>query len=445
MNTPIFDFVSNYVNRSPARLHMPGHKGIGPLGIEKMDITEIEGADVLYHENGILQESQKNASLLFGSEKTLYSTEGATLCIRAMLALVQFHAKELQRNPIIAASRNAHKSFITGCALLDLDPIFIESDSQSLHTQKLSAAELSDFLESQSELPTALYITSPDYLGNMMEIREIASVCHKNNILLLVDNAHGAYLHFLTEPWHPLDLGADLVCDSAHKTLPVLTGGAYLHVSKHAPKHLLSYTEQAMALFASTSPSYLILQSLDLCNAYLEEAYPAKLYNFCAATVDTKKTLKQKGFQLIGEEPLKITFLTKSYGYYGTEFAKLLEDQNLFVEFSDPDYVVLMLSPEFGEKGLRQIVDIVSRIPQKAPILEFPPKIPSSDRVNTPREALFSPNEKIPLNQCEGRILSQPSVTCPPAIPIAICGERISKEHMKVFQYYGIDELSVKK
>ena len=445
MNTPIFDFVKNYVEKSPTRLHMPGHKGFGPLGIEKFDITEINGADVLYHESGILQESQNNASRLFGSKKTLYSTEGSTLCIRAMLAMVCFYAKELGKKPIVAACRNAHKSFITSCSLLDLDPVFIESAPHALLSEKLSGIGLKRFLESQPELPTALFVTSPDYLGFVANIQEIAEICHEKGILLLVDNAHGSYLHFLPDPCHPLDLGADLVCDSAHKTLPVLTGGAYLHISQNAPEILLQYSEESMALFASTSPSYLILQSLDLCNTYLDSDYPGKLYSFCGSTVDLKKNLKQIGYQIVGDEPLKITVLTKPYGYYGSDFASLLEKQNLYVEFADPDYVVLMLSPESGTEGLKMIVDAFSKISPKEPINEFPPKIPVADRVLTPRQSLFSSNETLPLSQCEGRVLAQPGVTCPPAIPIAICGEKITKEHLKVFQYYGIEKLSVKK
>lgn len=445
MKTPIFDFVRNYAIKSPARLHMPGHKGEGPLGVEELDITEIDGADVLYHESGIIQESQKNASSLFGSGKTLYSTEGATLCIRGMLALVRFYAEELGKKPIIAAFRNAHKSFITACALMDLNPIFLETTSYSLLGDKLSPEALNRFLDLQSEMPTALYVTSPDYLGNVLNVKEIAKICHEKGVLLLVDNAHGSYLHFLPDPCHPLDLGADLVCDSAHKTLPVLTGGAYLHVSKEAPELFLHYAEQAMSLFASTSPSYLILQSLDLCNAYLDFDYRAKLYSFCGATVDLKKALKQLGYQLIGDEPLKISVLTKPYGYYGTEFSTLLMEQNLFVEFSDPDFVVLMLSPDSGAEGLKTILEAFSRIPPREPILQFPPKIPKTDSVFTPRQSLLSANETLPLLHCEGRILAQPGVTCPPAIPIALCGEKITKEHIKVFQYYGIEKLSIMK
>lgn len=445
MKTPIFDFVKKYADSSPLRMHMPGHKGKGFLGIEHADITEIEGADVLYHEDGILKESQENASKLFGTEKTLYSTEGATLCIRGMLAMVQYYAKEQGEKAIIAATRNAHKSFITSCALLDLEPIWIDSDSDSLLSCDLSPKALSDFFSKQREKPTAVYVTSPDYLGNMLDIFKIANVCHENGSLLVVDNAHGAYLHFLPDACHPLDLGADLVCDSAHKTLSVLTGGAYLHISKSAPKCLKDYGQLALSLFSSTSPSYLILQSLDLCNRYLADHYSEKLYEFSASVFDLKKNLRRMGYQIIGNEPLKITILTKPYGYLGNEFAKLLEKNNVFVEFSDPDFVVMMLTSEHGIETLERIAQLFSEVEAKDPILEFPPKIAISEKVCSTREALLSPSEKCPIIKSENRILAQPGVTCPPAIPIAICGERITKEHILAFQYYGIKEIFVKK
>ncbi len=443
MNTPIYDFVKDYQSKNPIRMHMPGHKGVGPLGLEQLDITEIDGADLLYHENGIIKMSQENASELFGSEKTLYSTQGATLCIQAMLSTILFYAKEQRKKPIIFASRNAHKSFITACAHLDIDPIWIEEESSCLLSSSLTAETLSKFMDTSEESPVAVYLTSPDYLGNIIDVKRIAKVCREHDALLMVDNAHGAYLHFLPEPLHPLDLGADIVCDSAHKTLPVLTGGAYLHISKSAPKILKKYANASFSLFASTSPSYLILQSLDLCNAYLDRDYRKKLYEFCGKVVDLKKELKRIGFQVVTNEPIKITILTKSYGYTGTDLSELLQKRGLFVEFCDPDHIVLMLTPEQGDETLLKIIKIFSEIPPKAPILAFPPAIPFSNKRTTPREAMLSPFETLDVEESVGRVLSQPGVTCPPAIPIVICGEEITKEHLDVLQYYGIKQVNV--
>ena len=121
MNTPIVDFVKNYNSKKTLRLHMPGHKGESFLGCEPWDITEIDGADVLYKAEGIIKQSEDNAAKIFGTEKTVYSTEGSSLAIRAMLYLIKMYGNAKGEEPIIAAGRNAHKTFITAAALLDLE------------------------------------------------------------------------------------------------------------------------------------------------------------------------------------------------------------------------------------------------------------------------------------------------------------------------------------
>ncbi len=104
MNTPICDFVEEYRKRGAVRLHMPGHKGSNVLGVESLDITEIDGADVLYDAKGIIRKSENNASRLFDSVRTVYSAEGSSLCIRAMVYLASLHAKEQGRRPLLFAA-----------------------------------------------------------------------------------------------------------------------------------------------------------------------------------------------------------------------------------------------------------------------------------------------------------------------------------------------------
>lgn len=446
MNTPVYDFLKQYALDKKIRMHMPGHKGNGLLGPEPLDITEVDGADVLYHENGILLKSQENAKKLFGTAKTLYSTEGSTLAIRAMLFLALQHAKSIKRSPIIAATRNAHKSFLTTCALLDLEPLWLYSEeSKSLLSCVISPRDVDCFFQKQQELPTALYLTSPDYLGNVADICGISEVCKKWGVLLLVDNAHGAYLNFLPENHHPIFCGADLCCDSAHKTLPVLTGGAYLHISQNAPDLILSSAENAMATFASTSPSYLILASLDLANHTLSNGYKEKLLQRCEAVFALKKSLQRLGFGLLGNEPMKISLTTKPYGYLGYEIADCLRTNGIEVEFSDPDCVVLMPSVNTESHELESVYNVLSRQAQRDPILIFPPSVLPSERALSPREALFSPRETTSVAKANGRILASPSCACPPAIPISVCGEIINENTIKLFQYYGINEISVVK
>ena len=441
MNTPICDFVNNYIKSDSLRLHMPGHKGKGFFGMEKYDITEIFGADSLYEADGIIKESENNASSLFGCD-TFYSTEGSSLCIRAMLHLALIHGKEQGRKPVVLAGRNAHKTFISAAALLDFDIQWIYGEGSYLSCN-ISAESVEKSILFADDKPVALYLTSPDYLGNVVDIKNIADVCRKYGVLLLVDNAHGAYLKFLPESKHPVDLGADMCCDSAHKTLPVLTGGAYLHISKELPEMFNQQAKNSLALFGSTSPSYLILQSLDYANKYISSGYKSNLAEFAEKVSKLKDELVDIGYTFIGNEPLKLTFATKNYGYTGLEFAEKLANNNLICEFADPDYTVLMLTPETGEEALVVIKNILKNIPQKQSITALAPEMSVTQAVMSVRQAMMSPKEEVAVDQAVGRILADASVGCPPAVPIVVCGELIDKQTVECFKYYGIEKCMV--
>ena len=443
MKTPILDYVNRYSRENALRLHMPGHKGNAFLGMEDRDITEIDGADSLYEARGIIRESEKNATDLFGAT-TFYSTEGCSQCIRAMLYLTLLHAKQQGRSPLIAAARNAHRAFLSAAALLDLDVIWLyPTKPDSYLSCRLSAEDVEHALSKMAQKPAAVYLTSPDYLGNMADISGISAVCRKHDVLLLVDNAHGAYLRFLQPSRHPMDLGADLCCDSAHKTLPVLTGGAYLHIADHAPDMFSRQAKNALLLFGSTSPSYLILQSLDAANAYLADGYPKRLAAFTDQVQALKERLATHGYRLQGEEPLKLTILAKPYGYTGQQLASLLENAHIVCEFSDPDFAVMMLTPEIGEKDLNRLEEALLTIPQKTEISEKSPEFCRVMPVMSLREAAFSPCETVGVPESIGRILASASVGCPPAVPIAVCGERIDEAAASRFAYYGIETCTV--
>ena len=441
MDTPICDFVRQYAAAEPLRLHMPGHKGQGELGVEHLDITEVEGADMLYRAEGIIRQSQENAAALFGTQRTLYSAEGSSLCIRGMLHLALTYAKATGRPPRIAAARNAHSVFLTAAALLDMDVDWLRGDEDSLLTCRVTPEQLDTYLSAAQT--AAVYITSPDYLGNTADVAALAAVCHRYGALLLVDNAHGAYLRFLSPSRHPMDAGADLCCDSAHKTLGVLTGGAYLHIGKHAPALLAEQAASSLALFASTSPSYLILQSLDLANKRLAEDYPKSLAACAAGLNALKERLTAKGWRLIGDEPLKLTLAPKSYGYTGTELAARLAEDGIHVECSDPDHVVCMFTPEGGEDAIPRLECALDNLPPRSPIANRPPTMPLLKQAMPHREALLSPAEDCAVEQCVGRVLATPAISCPPAVPVAVCGEVLNQQAVDLLTYYGITRCRV--
>lgn len=441
MKTPIVSFLKSYQEKSPVRMHMPGHKGAGILGFEGMDLTEIYGADELFAAEGIIKESEQNASSLFGCP-TYYSTQGSTLCIQTMCTILCQDAKSKGKKPKILAGRNAHRSFIHAAALLDFDIewLYGKSDylSCKIHAEDLEKA----IIES---LPTAVYLTNPDYLGNLLDIKALASVCKKYNVLLAIDNAHGAYLRFLEPSLHPIDLGADLCCDSAHKTLPVLTGGAYLHLSESLNQVWKNDVKHFMEYFSSTSPSYLIMASLDATNEVLDTTFKKSLSE-CIQRVDgLKNTLTQHGYTILFGEPMKITISTKEFGYTGNEIANLLMECDIYPEFYDSDYIVLMPSPYNTKDDLKRLETCLCGIDRKPILINKPPKLEQSKKAMNVRQALFSSSITLDVSKSLGQVCSSVTVSCPPAILPVIPGEVISESSIEVMKYYGIETVRVVK
>jgi arginine/lysine/ornithine decarboxylase len=238
----------------------------------------------------------------------------------------------------------------------------------------------------------------------------------------------------------PIDLGADICCSSAHKTLPVLTGGAYLHLSAEFDRIIGEQAKNALAIFGSTSPSYLILQSLDAANCVLE-GLPSRLSDMIPKIEAFKERLSALGFSIYGNEPLKITLEAKPYGYTGNQLADLLRTENIEAEFSDPDYLTLMLSADLS--ALANLEKVLNGIPKEEAICGEPPIFKTAERVMTVRDAMLSDSEVLPIEECIGRILAVPTVGCPPAVPILVCGEVIDEHAIECFKYYGIESCCV--
>ncbi len=443
MDTPIADFIRDYTASGVSRLHMPGHKGVGPLGCEAWDITEVRGADSLYEASGVIAESEGRAARLFGSGATFYSTGGSSQCVRAMLYLA-LQNRPAGTVPVVAAARNVHKSFVYAAALLDFAPLWLwpEGANPSICSCPVTARGLEAVLAAMDAPPAAVYVTSPDYLGNCQDIAALAAVCHARGTVLAVDNAHGAYLRFLEPSRHPLDLGADICCDSAHKTLPVLTGGAYLHIGKNAPAGLRENARAALALFGSTSPSYLTMASLDLCNGALAEEYPARLRAWAAPVEGLRERLRAMGWTVCPSDPLRLTLDAAASGLTGLALAELLRQGGAECEYADGTYTVLMATPENREEDLERVLHALGE--NRRPPLEravLPPA--KGEQAMSARQALFAPQETVPAAESLGRVCGAPTVSCPPAIPIAVSGERIGPEALALFRHYGVETVDV--
>ena len=465
MTTPIVDFVRRYAQSGTSRLHMPGHKGQSFLGFEPWDITEIKGADELYGADGIIAQSEANATRLFGTMHTYYSTEGSSQCIRAMLCLALQAAPAAGQRPVLLAARNAHKALLYAAALLDFDIQWLwpaPQDAGALCSCPVPAAKLKGALQGlaqQGKRPFGVYITSPDYLGGVQDIAALTEVCKDFGVPLLVDNAHGAYLRFLPQGGqHPIALGAAMCCDSGHKTLPVVTGGAYLHLGKNAPVQDEAAVRNALALFGSTSPSYLILQSLDKCNQILSEGYPLRLLQCCGHLTRLRRELNEAaakhcpGPLALESEPLKVTLDAAVLGLSGTELAEKLRAAKIECEYADPRYLVLMFTPDNPPQDFERLTAAVLRIAEElaGPVTlpeetagEFAELERGLHRRCTIRQAVFAPQEQLPAEQAVGRICAMPTVSCPPAIPIVVSGEQITPAAAAWMKRYHVEEVSV--
>lgn len=263
--SPLLDSVNNYALEDKARFHTPSHKGRAdclPFNSDflKYDVTELPQTGSLFDGVGPTSEAERLATDFFGTRATLFSAGGCSLCIQTMFGLVSGRGKK------VICARQVHRSAVNAMALLGPEPVWVwnRPEMNSTLPGRVSAEDVETLLKTERDI-AAIYLTSPDYYGVMSDIEAIARVAKKYGVPLLVDNAHGAHLRYVGEKLHPLLLGATMTADSAHKTLPVLTGGAWLHINA---AEYVPYARQTAALFASTSPSYPVMMSLDACRVW---------------------------------------------------------------------------------------------------------------------------------------------------------------------------------
>ena len=445
-NTPLKRALDEYIRQDYARLHMPGHKGafISPFGeLMAYDVTEVEGTDSLFEDDGPLKELEEIFTRLYDTKGTVMSAGGSTLCIQAMLRMV---AKKEDR---ILAGRNIHAAAVNAMALLGLEPVWVYPNRKQEERLigEISPDEIRSVLEKEKQAGTldslcAIYVTSPDYFGVMSDIRSIAQIAHEYGLPLLVDNAHGAHLHFLKEEYHPMQLGADLCCDSLHKTMPALTGAALLHTSdaKYCPQ-----MKGAMTVFGSTSPNYLIMLSMDSTAAFLMQDGAERIQQTVTRCEELRQKAREKGFVLPQHcDPMRLTLPLAGTGWDAQNFRKLLRKHKIMEEYLSDSGCVLLFSPFNREEDFKRTEALLDEVLiQNQPFTAFP--IVPSEKVMSLREAFLSPKESVPVEKAEGRIAAQVKITCPPGIPLVMPGERLHKEIIKILKNSGIFVIDVVK
>lgn len=442
MSTPLYDALDEYLSKDFARMHMPGHKGRlrEPLGAaSRWDVTELPGFESLYHNDDALTETEERYRRLYGTKATLISAGGSTLCIQAMLALACPPGSK------VVSARNVHTAAVSAMALLDLHPAWIapvRDEATGLMLPPSPGAV--DYTLQCNPDATAVCLTSPDYYGMQADIAAIAEVCRKFGKPLLVDNAHGAHLAFKQPSEHPAALGADLCCDSLHKTLPVLTGGALLHIQNEA---YLQEAKGRMALFGSTSPSYLILLSVDRALLYLESQARDDLCKLMGRLESLRKPAWEKGiiYPPGKFDTARLTLGFCGAGYSREEFLDHLTTHRIMPEYTDSDFCVLLPDMRGDGGDLARVERMLRALSPRERKRPSSMAYPMPEAACSVQKAVFAAGEEIPTELAEGRIAAATIAPCPPGIPLLIPGERIRAGHMPFLKSSGISRLNVVK
>ncbi|MDP4085422.1 MAG: aminotransferase class V-fold PLP-dependent enzyme [Bacillota bacterium] len=455
VKTPLYDALVNHLNKNPFSFHVPGHKS-GKVFHEKalelysnflkMDVTELSGLDDLHSPEGPISEAQLLLADLYHVEQSFFLINGSTV---GNLAMVMSSCHE---NDIVFVQRNCHKSIMNALKLAKATPIFLEPEFDCVWNVAAGVhpSTVKEAFEFNPEVK-AIILTHPNYYGIVNDIEKIISFAHMHNIPVLVDEAHGP--HFILGGLFPssaVQLGADMVVQSAHKTLPAMTMGSYLHFN--SKRINLNKVKDYLHLFQSSSPSYPIMASLDLARSYLA-TYTLRDMNFLQQEIEKFKLSlsKIRGIKILQYpnqgDPLKIT-IQSTTGVSGFALQKSLEDNGIYTELADP-YNVLFVYPLLKDKQAYPIKVVVERI--KRAIEEIPSEPIRKGTVSIPTNKIsrlsvsYRDMEQlgvveIPISECVDKVAAETIIPYPPGIPLLLAGEKISKQiadHLKRLIKHG--------
>lgn len=443
-----------YGNTDFYPFHMPGHKRQKEEAFAEsfpnpfsIDITEIDGFDNLHHPEGILKESMEWASGLYGSDRTYYLINGSSCGILSAIC------GTTSLGGTLLLSRNCHKSAYHGVILNHLKTEYIYPQTIAGFGLQggLNPEDIKRMLITHPEIEAVL-VVSPTYDGIVSDIRTISSIVHSHGIPLIVDEAHGAHFPFGGRAGFPksaLELGADVVIQSLHKTLPSFTQTAVLHVKKGYVK--LEKIDRYIHMFQSSSPSYVLLAGMENCLRFMEEKGPEEMDRFGKMLTEARtrlgemKTLKLLDEGVCGKDSVfavdraKIVVSSKDSGLSGAElFQRLREEYHLELEMCGPDYVTAITSPADTKEGLKRLVKAFTEIDEGLKPSCRPELVKTRKnfafQCGLPVQAMLladaadQEGNQVPLSESQGLISAEFVYLYPPGIPIVAPGELLTPE-----------------
>lgn len=448
IRTPVQDFLLEHRRKNPVSFHMPGHKGsklyresgYGEFldSFMDCDITEIPGADNLFQAESILREAQERYAKLYEVKKSYLQINGSSGAnIAAMLATVPKGKK-------IIMARNCHKSCFNALSLGDIRPVYVYPEL--IEEYGISGAvppeEIERLLEENRDAE-AVILPSPNYYGICSDIKEIAEIVHKHNKILIVDQAHGAHLKFFSRfgiknmPESAEEAGADIIVNSIHKTLASLTESALLNVNSDRVN--LQLLEDRLQAIESTSPSYILMASLDI-NASIIEERGEELFSRWAEALDWfyAKADSIRGLRSIKDIPgLDRTKINISFGDLGIRGAeleqRLIREYGIYTELYTGNLLMCMTGIGSTMSDIKKLAHALTEISEAVGEIEIGANNSSKSRTYKPAakaELQDVPVKKknVKLTEAEGLICASSIIPYPPGIPLICPGETITAE-----------------
>nr|WP_321138973.1 aminotransferase class I/II-fold pyridoxal phosphate-dependent enzyme [Peptoniphilus sp.] len=425
MRRPLYERLTSL--RGGVNFAMPGHKNRVEFDFSAADdITEFTGADNLLDPKDCLLEAQREIAAAYGVAQSVIVPAGSTTGIKIALYLATSPGDTL------LIQRNAHISLFHAAVELDLDFEYIEcaADPSNGLYRGLDPAELVRALDAHPEV-RGVFLTSPDYFGGILRLKEIAEIVHARGKVLIVDEAHGAHLAFSSLASVSAVNFADYTVQSLHKTAPALTGAALLHMRRREERARLL---KGMRLFMSTSPSYLVMASSEYAVANMardwDEARVVRMRKQLIERVFAIKVVENRGEGFAAEDPVK--FLFRIPGWRGEDVVSALAEKGIYLEMGDAHYALAILSPYHTDEDVSKLAEALNRLtPRDEDIVFHGGAYPAEEKVLRPREAFFKETESVALSNAAGRIAAENITPYPPGIPIVIYGERVTEGILK--------------